>query len=100
MRRRNVIGRMIIRLRFERNWTQDILAARLQCEGLDISRQKVAKIELGYRKVNEDFILGVQKVFRIQIIRLFPKDIQDLDERFARRAANQSLKSRSRHAKS
>jgi transcriptional regulator with XRE-family HTH domain len=100
MRRRNIIiGRAVARLRSEQNWTQEILAARLQCEGFNISRLAIARIELGHCKVNEDCILGFQKVFRIQIIRLFPKDIQDLDEKFARRVASQSLKSRSRHAK-
>jgi transcriptional regulator with XRE-family HTH domain len=100
MRRRNVIiGRRVVRLRFERNWTQEILAARLQCEGVNVSRLMVAKIELGYNKVNEDLILGLQKVFRVPIIQLFPKEIQDLDEIFAARTAGKPLKSRSRHAK-
>ena len=100
MRRRNIIiGRAVAQLRSEQNWTQEILAARLQCEGFDISRQAVARIELGHTKVNEDCILGLQIVFRVQIIRLFPKNIQELDAKFARLAADQPLKSRSRHAK-
>jgi transcriptional regulator with XRE-family HTH domain len=100
MRRRNAIGCIVSRLRFERNWSQDVLAARLQCEGVEISRQGVARIELGHVKVNEDVIVGLLKVFRVPIIRLFPKEIQDLDGKFASRTANQELKTRSRHAKS
>jgi transcriptional regulator with XRE-family HTH domain len=99
MRRRNVIiGRRVAYLRVERKWTQEILAARMQCQGLDVSRQAVARVELGHTKVTEDWILALQKVFHIPIIRLFPKEIQDLDEEFAKAAALKPPKSRSRHA--
>jgi transcriptional regulator with XRE-family HTH domain len=98
MRRRNVIGRIVSRLRSERNWTQEILAARLQCEGADISRDMIAKIELGRTKISDECIIGLQKVFRIQIVRLFPPNIQDLDKKFAGYAAAKSSKARPRHA--
>lgn len=101
MRRQNiVVGRVMARLRSEKNWTQEILAARLQCEEVEISRQGVARIELGHVKVNEDVIVGLVKVFRVPIVRLFPKEIQDLDGKFASRMANQESKTRSRYAKS
>jgi transcriptional regulator with XRE-family HTH domain len=90
-RRKIVVGREMARLRSEQNWTQEILAARLQCEGVEISRQGVARIELGHARVNEDVILGLQKVFRVQIVLLFPKEIQELDDRFSRRAANHKM---------
>lgn len=90
-RRKIVVGRVMARLRSEQNWTQEILAARLQCEGVEISRQGVARIELGHAKVSEDVIVGLQKVFRLQIILLFPKEIQELDGKFSRRAANQNM---------
>ena len=100
MARRNVIvGRRVAYLRFKEDWTQEILAARLQCLGVNVSRLMIAKIELGYNKVNEDLIIGLQRVFRIPIIQLFPKEIQDLDEKFTQEAAARSLKSRPRHAK-
>jgi transcriptional regulator with XRE-family HTH domain len=99
MRRRNVIGRMVSRLRFERNWTQDTLAARLQCEGMDITRDVVANIEIGRTKVTDDSLLFFQRAFRVQIVLLFSAEIQTLDEKFARRAAAKSLKTRSHNAK-
>lgn len=34
----NVIGPMIAKLRFQRNWTQELLAAKMQVKGLDITR--------------------------------------------------------------
>ena len=90
MRRRNVIGRMVSRLRYERNWTQDTLVARLQCEGLDISRDVLANIETGRTEVTDDFIPYFQRALRVQIVRLFAKDTQDFDEKLATRAATHS----------
>lgn len=99
MRRRNCIGRDVARLRSEQNWTQKILAARLQCKGANVSRETLAKIELGHTKATDEFIIALQKVFRLPIIRLFPKAIQELDEKFTKSEAAKSLKPRSLHAK-
>jgi transcriptional regulator with XRE-family HTH domain len=99
MRRRNCIGRDVARLRSERNWTQKILAARLQCKGANVSRETLAKIELGHTKATDEFIIALQKVFRLPIIRLFPKAIQEQDQEFAKTDAAKSLKSRLSHAK-
>jgi len=41
----NIIGPVVIKLRFERGWSQEILAARLQCQEDDISRDVLANIE-------------------------------------------------------
>ncbi|HUZ05856.1 MAG TPA: helix-turn-helix transcriptional regulator, partial [Candidatus Paceibacterota bacterium] len=66
MRRWNIIvGRRMAYLRSARKWTQEILAARLQCEGVDISREGVARIELGHVRVDEEVILGLLKVFEV-----------------------------------
>jgi len=79
MQRRNITGRRIAYLRSEQNLSQEILVARLQCEGLDISRQVLANIESGRTGVKDDFIPYFQRALRVQIVRLFPKDAQDLD---------------------
>ncbi len=47
MKKLNVIGRQISRLRYQRGWTQEMLAARLQLAGWIISRSSVSKIENG-----------------------------------------------------
>lgn len=47
MKKLNVIGRQIGRLRYQRGWTQEMLAARLQLAGWIISRTGVSKIENG-----------------------------------------------------
>ena len=87
---RNPIGRIVSRLRSEKNWSQERLALRLQCEGVDVSRDMLARVELGITKASVDFLLGVQKVFCLPIIRFFSKQIQDLDAIYAKRIADQS----------
>jgi transcriptional regulator with XRE-family HTH domain len=100
MRRRNVTGRRVAYLRSEQNMTQDTLAARLQCEGLDISRVVLANIESGRTEVPDDYLPYFQKALRVSIVLLFSKEVQDLNEKFVRRAADLKLKTNSRNAKS
>jgi transcriptional regulator with XRE-family HTH domain len=84
---RNVTGRRIAYVRSEQNLSQEILAARLQCEGLDISREVLANIESGRTKVTDDYLPYFQRALRVPIVRFFPQDVQDLDAQFAPRAA-------------
>jgi transcriptional regulator with XRE-family HTH domain len=90
--RLNTIGQAVGRLRYERGWTQDLLAARLQCQGADVSRQMLANIESGRTQVTDEHILAFQKVFRVPIVMLFPKSDQELDERFASDEKTRRLK--------
>jgi transcriptional regulator with XRE-family HTH domain len=94
------IGRSIARLRYERRLTQDNLAAQLQCQGKNITRDMVAKMELGRVKVTVKSLLALQKVFRVPLIRLFPREIQEQDAQFAEEDARRPRKSRSRNAQS
>lgn len=82
---RNPIGRIVSRLRSERDWSQEHLAIRLQCAGVDVSRDMLARVELGITRVSVELLLGLQRVFRVPIVRLFPKQVQDMDTKFARR---------------
>jgi transcriptional regulator with XRE-family HTH domain len=100
MRRRNVTGRRLAYLRSEKNMSQDTLAARLQCEGLDISRDVLANIESGRTEVPDDYLRFFQKALCVPIVLFFSKEVQDLDEKFARQVADQKLKTNSRNAKS
>jgi transcriptional regulator with XRE-family HTH domain len=45
MRHRNIIGPQVRRLRNQRGWSQEQLAAKLQIAGWDVSRNGLAKIE-------------------------------------------------------
>jgi hypothetical protein len=43
--RRNFIGRNVARHRYQRGWTQDLLVAKMQIHGCDITRDILASIE-------------------------------------------------------
>ena len=47
MKKLNVIGRQVGRFRYQRGWTQEMLAAGLQLAGWIVSRSGVSKIENG-----------------------------------------------------
>ena len=81
----NIIGPVVIKLRFERGWSQEVLAARLQCQEDDISRDVVANIESGRQQITDKHIRALQKAFEVPVVRLFPKTVQELDEKFAQR---------------
>ena len=85
MRHLNVIGPVLVKLRAERGWTQEVLATRLQREGVDVSRQMLANMECGRTQMTDRFLIGCQKVFRISLIRLFPLDVQTLDKLYVQR---------------
>jgi transcriptional regulator with XRE-family HTH domain len=86
MRRKNITGRQVAYWRYQNKWTQETLAARLQCLGYGISREMVANIEVGLRGVEDNWLVAFQKVFRLPIIRFFPQEIQDSDAEFGKRA--------------
>lgn len=85
MRRKNITGRQVAYWRNQNRWTQKTLSARLECLGFGISREMVANIEAGLRGVEDNWLVGFQKVFRLSVIRFFPQEFQDeaaeLDER-------------------
>jgi len=83
MRQQNVTGRRIAYVRSEQNLSQETLAARLQCDGLDISRQMLANIETGRKEVNDKMLPHFQRALQVPIVRLFAQDVQDLDAKFA-----------------
>ena len=81
---RNPIGRNVSRLRSEKDWSQEDLATFLQCEGVDASRDMLARVDLCLTRVNIEFLLGLHRVFRLPLIRFFPKHVQDLDAKFTK----------------
>ncbi|MGA3282884.1 MAG: hypothetical protein ABSD57_00295 [Verrucomicrobiota bacterium] len=84
MRFQNVTGRRVAYLRYQQKWTQERLAAKLQCKGVDISRLSLARMEWGITKISDTVLAGLQKVFCLPIVRFFPQEIQDLDADFAK----------------
>lgn len=55
------IGENIKKLRIKSELTQELLAAKLQLEGCDITRSAVAKIEVGQRHLYPDEIILIKK---------------------------------------
>ena len=87
---RNITGRGIAYVRSEQNLSQEILAARLQCEGLDISRDVLANIETGRAEVKDDFLPFFQRALGVPIVRFFSQEVRDLDAHLAARVASGS----------
>lgn len=67
----NDIGHNLAKLRMQRGLTQEQLAAKLQINGADISRQVLANIESRRRRVNEQQIRALLKVLRCSLDELF-----------------------------
>ena len=65
------IGNNIRTLREKAGITQDLLATRLQLEGLDITRSALAKIEVGQRHLYPDEILLIKKVLNVSFDEIF-----------------------------
>ncbi len=65
------IGQNIRRLREERGMTQEILAAKLQLSGCDITRSAVAKIEVGQRHLYPDEILLIKTILDVPYDEIF-----------------------------
>lgn len=51
--------------------TQEILAAKLQLLGCDITRSAVAKIEVGARHLYPDEIIALQEILRVSYEEIF-----------------------------
>jgi len=98
MKKLNIVGRQVGRLRYQHGWTQEMLAARLQLEGWMISRSGISKIENGSMYVPDFRLFYFARVFRVEISKLFPtaglqSAIQDMATQFgcdARRPVDSS----------
>ena len=65
------IGNNIRRLRESQHMTQDMLAAKLQLSGCDITRSAVAKIEVGQRHLYPDEIVLIRKILNTSYEAIF-----------------------------
>ncbi|MCI0540274.1 MAG: helix-turn-helix domain-containing protein [Verrucomicrobiales bacterium] len=72
MKKKNLIGRQVSWLRYERGWTQDALADKLQRAGWIISRSGVSKIEGGSTYVPDFRVFYFAHVFKVEVMALFP----------------------------
>ena len=77
----NLIGPQVRKLRNAKSWTQEILAAKLQVAGWDVSRESLAKLEAQFRRVPDCELLFLAKALRVHVMDLFPSrlDLKKLD---------------------
>jgi transcriptional regulator with XRE-family HTH domain len=67
----NVVGRKVAKLRYQRAWTQDMLVARLQVRGCDITRDILANIETRRSVATDKHVFFLAEVFGVEIAELF-----------------------------
>ena len=65
------IGKNIKTLREKSGLTQDMLAAKLQTHGCDITRSALAKIEVGQRHVYPDEIILIKEILNTDFDSIF-----------------------------
>ena len=65
------IGQNIRLLREKAGITQDVLVAKLQLRGCDITRSAVAKIEVGQRHLYPDEIILIKEILRVEYDDIF-----------------------------
>lgn len=65
------IGQNIRKLREKSGLTQEMLSAKLQIEGCDITRSALAKIEVGQRHLYPDEIILLKKFLKVSYDDIF-----------------------------
>lgn len=70
------IGSNIRKIRERKGMTQELLAARLQLAGLDITRSAVAKIEVGQRHLYPDEAVVIKRVLDVSYDEIFDYEDQ------------------------
>lgn len=65
------IGSNIRSLREKRGMTQEVLSARLQVLGCDITRSAIAKIEVGQRHLYPDEIILIKQILGVSYDEIF-----------------------------
>lgn len=73
MKHLNLVGPQVKRLRLLRGWTQEMLSAKLQLAGWNISRESLDKLEARTLYVGDHQLFFLAKVFEISVRKLFPK---------------------------
>jgi transcriptional regulator with XRE-family HTH domain len=68
----NIIGRNIARFRFQQDWTQELLAVKMQSRGCYITRDIIANIETQRSSVTDVRIAFFAAVFGVRVNDLFP----------------------------
>lgn len=65
------VGKNLKRLREDKGMTQDMLVAKLQILGCDITRSALSKVEIGKRHFYLDEIIAAKKVLDVPYEKIF-----------------------------
>lgn len=65
------VGKNIRKLREKADITQDLLAAKLQLLGCNITRSAIAKIEVGQRHLYPDEIIHIKNILKVSYDDIF-----------------------------
>ena len=65
------VGRNIRELREKASMTQELLAAKMQLAGCDITRSAIAKIEVGQRHLYSDEIFLIKEILKTTYEEIF-----------------------------
>jgi transcriptional regulator with XRE-family HTH domain len=76
---RNVVGPLVQRHRTARGWSQQLLAARCQLAGWDVSRSIVAAIEGRVRWVGDWEVILLAEILGVQIADLYPAEFNAVE---------------------
>ncbi len=71
-RKANLIGQNVAKFRYQRNWTQEELVAKLQLLGCYMTRDILANIETQRRIVTDTQVRFFAEVFAVTEADLFP----------------------------
>ncbi len=72
--RKNVSGTFVRKVRYQKKLSQAALARKCQLQGWDISRDIIAKIELGIRWVSDSELLNLARALEVSPLALLPKN--------------------------
>jgi HTH-type transcriptional regulator, cell division transcriptional repressor len=69
---KNIVGPQIRKLRYQHEFSQEILAARCSVRGLELSRSTLSKIEAQLRCVTDSELLVLAKSLGVKLDALYP----------------------------
>ncbi len=78
LKKEKLIGQNIRALREKANITQEMLSARLQTKGCDITRSALAKMEVGQRHIYADEILLIKEILDVPYDEFFKTETEVL----------------------
>jgi len=71
----NICGKLIKHARNAANMTQEQLAAKLQLDGIMLSRVQISKIEKGYRYITDQELAGFVRILGKNLLQEFWNEI-------------------------